>query len=111
MIIQKERGLDSFLAKNYNDIPKVIADELNLPTSLVDSVVKGFYTDLRAVVSNGEATKIHLRRFGTIRCTIWGVNKQISLWLQAYREGKISREIACARIEELWKIKQLFYGK
>lgn len=65
MIIQKERGLDSFLAKNYNDIPKVIADELNLPTSLVDSVVKGFYTDLRAVVSNGEATKIHLRRFGT----------------------------------------------
>ncbi len=111
MIIQKEKGLDSFSVKTYEDIPKAIADELGLPGSLVNEAIRGFYADLRTVISNGEATKIHLRRFGTIRCTIFGVNKQLSLWLQAYKEQKITREVASLRVGELWKIKQLFYGE
>lgn len=111
MIIQKESELDSFSAKTYEDIPKAIAQELGIPESLILSTVREFYIDLRDVISNGEATKVHLRRFGTFRCTMQGVNKNISLWLQAYREGKITRELACQKISELWKIKQLFYGE
>lgn len=109
MIIAKEKDLTSFSVKRSEDIPTIIAAELSLPEALVASVITGFHKDLKRTISEGEATEVKLRRFGTFKCTPYGVNKRIRLWLQAYRENKISREAACKKVSELWKLRVQFY--
>ena len=109
MIIAKEKDLDSYSVKKYEDIPKTISSEVNLPESVVEHAIHQFYVDLKRTINNAEATKVKIRRFGTFQCTPYGVNKRIRLWLAAYRNNKITREVAALKITGLWKLRQQFY--
>lgn len=109
MIIAKEKDLSSFSVKTFEDIPGIIAKESGISEDIINKAVKQFYVDLKRTINNGEATKVKIRRFGTFQCTPYGVNKRIRLWLAAYRAGKISREVTCLKVGQLWKLRQQFY--
>ncbi len=111
MIIPKGSELTSYSPKNYDDVFEIVAKELGVDEKLVRFVTTDTQKKIRTSISNAEATKIKIRRLGTFSTKPSTIDRNIRLWIKAYREYKIPRKVACSKISELWRFRVLWQNE
>jgi uncharacterized protein YbgA (DUF1722 family) len=91
--------------KNVSDLYKILADKYKVKPELIKMITNHPYDYVASTVRNRKDNTILLHNLGTFEISLFGVNKDIRMYLSFYRAGAMSRENAVKEISELWKLR------
>ena len=98
--------LEDYNPKSIDEVYEIVAKITNKDVNLVKTIVAHPFEYIRNKMYNLEEHSFYLHSFGTIRASLAGTNQHIRMWLMAYRQEKISRELCVNKITLLWKLRQ-----